>query len=212
MPSYRIVREIDEALVNLLKKNVEKVGNRTVNILLSPPVEELIGKQKPALTVYLFGIAENLQYKKYENIVKYGTDVKGEKYEYVQNPPICVNLKYIITPWADSLEDEHLLLANAVLTFHDNSVLELVDGSKPAKEREPETIPIAMVHEISLEEQAALWRSLNQTLKPSVFYQLIVDLESSRIAKVRRVEERVVELVREPEGKKVETKYFDRKK
>lgn len=110
-----IIDFIDEALRQLLTRELP-IKNGEVDIAFNQPKREWSAcASRPTLNLFLFDIREN-------NKLRQSTPAfdieRGDNGMVVQRrKPIRLDLYYMITAWAADAEDEHRLLARAVMAL-----------------------------------------------------------------------------------------------
>jgi hypothetical protein len=95
-----------------------------------------------------------------------------------QNPPLAINLNYLITPTgpANEAEYQQLLLGLVMQTLYDHAIVPLNNNLEGALEE----LHIVLCR-ISLEELAHVWEALREPYRLSVCYQVTVARIDSRL-------------------------------
>ena len=105
----------------------------------------------------------------------------------LRQPPLALDLSYLVTPFGASGEADHLLLGKSMQVLYDNAITLLRD-------------PVASVHEelriilarLTLDELSGVWESLREPYRLSVAYQVrVTRVDSRRLVGAGRVVDRV---------------------
>lgn len=84
-------------------------------------------------------------------------------------PPLALDLHYLLTVWADSVDVEHRLMAWVMLRLHMHKALSASDLT-PAGAWGPDDLVQIIPAEISHEDLARLWDALRRPYRPSLTY------------------------------------------
>ena len=185
MAKHSILMETGNAVVKRLKENLipEFLPNDNAVGLCSPGE-----KGDFTVGVFLYDIRES------EDVRISG--MLNQKLDRQQDPPVHLNLYYMITVYSDSdvkfrAQEEHRLLGKIVQIMHDNNVI-------PAAELGGNLIGTDIHVEfqnLSLEEKMRLWNVPDAQYRPSLFYKVSpIEVESTRSRPVSRVSEVVFEI------------------
>jgi len=192
---HHILKETTDSLVELLTQTFKESGYKRVNMIVEAPKPDAIEGKLPAVCLYLYQIAPD-----WEGVARgayLGDSVRryrapsGKIVEVVQHPPAWVRLEYLVSCWAQTPEDEQLLLGLAIKVFAARSVLkghDLKGDSFPADY----DVPIGLDGKIDEGTSARFWGSLNQPIRPALSVWTIVPVLSDVETPFRRVEERVI--------------------
>jgi len=176
-----VIAAVSEALRRVLWEAFEAdvvirpiVGSEAAIVFRNPT--ETIRDSANRLSVWLYQITEN-------EFVKNQPPVRANGPENIQNPPLALNLFYLVTPFAPSGEADHLLLGKTMQVMYDNAILFLSD-------------PVSSIHEelriifcrLSLEELTRIWEALKEPYRLSICYQVrVTRVESLRQSGKARV-------------------------
>lgn len=156
---------VDEALRALLIQELP-VRNGEIDIAFNQPKREWSARlSRPTLNLFLFDVREN-------NKLRQPTPAfeieRGENGVMVQRrKPIRLDLYYMITAWAADPEDEHRLLARAVMALGRHGALP--DAVLPESLRDqPAPIPISVAQPAMLEKPTDLWSVLDNEARPAI--------------------------------------------
>jgi hypothetical protein len=159
------------------------------NIVLTNPAEPT-GAAVRSVSLWLYQVAPN-EHLRNASFVRRGDD-GSEQY-----PPLSLNLRYLLTPSIGKDEFDQLLLGKALQIFHDNSVLTMESAQTPG---EGEELHINLIPG-NIEEQAEVWKAMQQPYRLSVCYEVrAVRISSQRVLVRKRIAERASEFGPVPAG------------
>jgi hypothetical protein len=165
-----------------------------VHLVVAAPNKEAIEGKLPAVGVYLHGVTideEGLGNNRGAVYVAKVTDAKGVVREVEKPMPLWVRLDYLITTWAQTPEEEALLMGVAIKTLVENPALrgELLKGESFA---EGDHIPVHLSQKLDDTVMSRFWSSINQPMKPAVQCWTTVPIFPAGEREIKRVEERDV--------------------
>lgn len=183
MSSYTAIADIGDTLVELFKDNMKDVDDRD-SIVLASPGE--VGDKKVLLTVFLYQVIENIHFNNQEMQIKNSTTLK--------QPPIALDLYYMITPhiissdsFTESTKQAHVTLGRVIQILNDNSILtgSVLKGSLAGSNDEIHIILTSM----SLDDMTKIWTTFQgKSFMSSIcFIVTPVLIDSSRETTVPRV-------------------------
>ncbi|MCP3705425.1 Pvc16 family protein [Paraburkholderia sp. CNPSo 3274] len=172
-----------------------QLANATITAL--PPDRIVIGnEEKPQLNLFLYRLSSNTGWC---NEGLPSRDASGQR---IANPPLALNLHYMMSVYGPNPFDGELLLAWAMQIWHETPVLTrdilqtaLTEMAKPIAQPAPEeqalattTLPdqvelIKLVQEpLGIEELSKMWTAFQVSYRPTVAYQASVVLIQRRAA------------------------------
>lgn len=191
---HQIIKETTETLVQLLTNVFKDHGYKRVHVIVEAPKPDAIEGKLPAVCVYLYQIGPDWEGvglgSDYQNVVKVRT-AEGKILEVQQRPPTWVRLDFLVSTWAQTPEDEQLLLGLAIKCLNDTHYLEGADlkgDSFPAGY----DLPISLAGRLDEGTLARFWGSLNQPIRPALNMWTVVPIMSDLQTPFKRVEERVI--------------------
>ena len=106
--------------------------------------------------------------------------------EAAQYPPMALNLFFLVTPFAQSGEADHLLLGKTMQVLYDNAIILLEDTASNIFEE----LHVVFCR-LSLEELTRIWESLREPYRLSVCYLIrVTRIDSQRTPESALVLER----------------------
>ena len=188
VPLNTAIADLDEALRDLLRRELERHGFDGVDIAFDAPSRDWSGKlTRPTVDVFLYDLREAS-----ERATVSPTEQRGNGQAIVTPPPLQLELTYAVTAWTKAVEDEHRLLSQVL------AILYSYDGL-------PDDI-LARQTDAGLhlrgaqasvgrprEEKADFWTSVGGQYKASIDYVVHITIDSGA-AFVRGPEVRIQSL------------------
>ena len=172
-----MITDVDEALRKLLISEIEIKGNE-VDIKFDQPKREWSSRvSKPTLNLFLFDLRENIRLRGAE---QYTTINLPNGTSQVKRNPVRMDLRYLMTAWVKEAEDEHLLLASALMGLLRNPFLpkELCKGRL---EDQPAPIPIEVatfIPEVGpIDKFSEIWGVLDNEMRLSVLITVTISVD-----------------------------------
>lgn len=167
-----MINDLDESLKQLLIVK-GKLNSGEIDVRFESPDREWVGKlSKPTINLFLYDLHENTEFRQHDWIVnrKGATASKGK-------PPLWLDLSYLITVWANAIEDEHRLLWHvlSILTRFPILPKEVMQGALTEMDHKIQTKTAQT--DGAYRSLAELWGSLETQLKPSVNYMVTLPLD-----------------------------------
>ncbi len=186
MAQFEVIRDIGETVKTLLKDSFEGKGFTTVHTSIEKPKKDNI-KNLPTVNAYLYHVSFAPTYKeRTENLVSI-SEPDGQIKEYYQAAPLYLYAHILINVWGNSPSEENLLLGLAVKTFLDNPIV-TGDDLKGASFYPDDRLNIYPNLETDYNDTLSFWRSLNEEVRPALYYYIKFRIESDRRSEpVRRV-------------------------
>ncbi len=192
---HHIIKETTDTLVDLLENTYKDNGYKRVHIIVEAPKPDAIEGKLPAVCMYLYQIGpdwEGVGIKGWEDTLRYRTP-EGKVVEVFQKGPNWVRLDYLISTWAQTPEDEQLLLGLSIKALTE---IKSLDGDALKGESFPKDqdfyLPISMTGRLEEGTLARFWSSLNQPIRPALQIWTVVPIMSDVVYPFKRVEERVI--------------------
>jgi hypothetical protein len=111
-PQHHIIKETSETLSRLLQDEFKRNGYKRVHIVEQAPKPDAVEGKLPAVSVYLYQLSldpEGSDATVHSEIVEVGQD-DGTVKEYLRRRRMWVRLDYLASAWAQTPEDEQLLV------------------------------------------------------------------------------------------------------
>ncbi len=172
-----MIDDLDEVLRQLLIRELP-IKNGEIDIKFDQPKREWSSRlSRPTLNLFLHEIAENKKLRQTRPMWEVERHNDGTVTKRLK--PVRVDLRYIITAWANEPEDEHRLLTRTLFTLfrHPNLPEELLPESL---QNQPVPIPVKVAQEEELRNPADLWSAMDNEMRPSISCLLTVAMDPYR--------------------------------
>ncbi len=186
MSQFEVIKDINETLKELLKDSFKTTGFTTVTVSTDRPKKDNI-KNMPTVSCYMYHVGFHPGYKERTDTLVSSYDREGNIVEYYQDAPVYLFAHFIISVWGNSPNEENLLLGLAIKTLLEHPVMtqDLLKGDSWFPD---DKINIYPNLQADFNDTLSFWRSLNEELRPSIYYFVRFRIESERkSAEARRV-------------------------
>jgi hypothetical protein len=175
VPLNTAIADLDEALRNLLRRELDRHGFEGVEIAFDAPSKEWSGKlTSPTVDLFLYDLREAV-----DRAAITPSEKRGNGQAIVTPPPLRLELTYAVTAWTKAVEDEHRLLSQVlgILFSYKRLPEEVLEGSLDggSQLREAETAVGR-----PREEKADFWTSVGGQYKASIDFVVHITVESGR--------------------------------
>lgn len=211
MGSYGVIARTSETLLELLRERIRERPDaidvdRHMIALASP--DDVDDDSNIRLSLHLYEVTSN-------DVLNTTTREYVDE-ETMRDPPLALDLKYLLTAYPTNSNDnvtpaaidQQRLLGLAIQTLNDNSV---IDGAELGGSEFDRKVSINLQPDSS-SNVPEIWRSLQEsTLRPSIVYEVTpVLIDSLAEEEVPRVEERGMEFEdKDEEGARQESRAPD---
>ena len=141
----------------------------------------------PTLSCYMYHLGFHPGYKERTDSLVSSYDRQGNIVEYYQDAPVYMFAHFILSVWGNSPNEENLLMGLAVKTFLEHPVVqgELLKGDAWYPD---DNINIYPNLQADFNDTLSFWRSMNEELRPAVYYFVRFRIESERkSSEIRKV-------------------------
>ena len=192
---HHILKECSDTLQLLLTNVFKDAGYKRVHIINKAPKPDEIEGKLPAVSMYLYSVTPDA-----ENVGLYGKTEyaqvvsDGEVIEVERPARLWVKLEYLIATWAQTPEDEQLLMGLVLRSLVDNFWIprERLKGDSFQYLEDDFGVSLQIAGRLDEGSLSRFWGSLNQPIRPAVHAWMLVPVISSLYTPFRRVEERVI--------------------
>lgn len=191
---HHVIKEAGESLGQLLQAVFKENGYKRVHLVVAAPKQEAIEGKLPAVCVYLYNISldeESLGNHRTGSFIETVVGSDGRTREVAREMPLWVRLDYLISTWAQTPEEEQLLMGGAIKGLLEHPTLkgpELKGESWQADDY----IPISLSQKLDEGVLSRFWSSINQPLKPAIQCWTTVPIYPAGEVEIRRVQEKDV--------------------
>jgi Pvc16 N-terminal domain len=193
---HHILKECSDTLQQLLTNVFKDAGYKRVHIINKAPKPDEIEGKLPAVSMYLYSVspdAENMgMYTRTEMAQVVGGD--GNVIEVERPARMWVKLEYLVATWAQTPEDEQLLMGLVIRSLVDNHWIprDRLKGESFQFLEDDFGISLQIAGRLDDGSLSRFWGSLNQPIRPALQAWMTVPVLSSLYQPFRRVEERVI--------------------
>lgn len=194
-PQHHIIKDSTATISRLLQDELRKSGYKRVNIIDQAPKPDAIEGKLPAVSLYLYQLVvdpDGFPSGPTSEVVEIEL-ADGAKREVMRRRRTWVRLDYLVSAWAQTPEDEQILLGLVIRILADNIVIphEQLRGDTFDKEFELELILSGgRLDEGTL---SRFWGALNQPIRPSVQVYTHVPIIPETVTGFERVRERIID-------------------
>lgn len=178
MSQFEVVRDIGDTIKDLLKRSFRDAGFTTVTVSNEKPKKDNI-KSLPAVNAYLYHLAWAPGYKERTDHLVTTHDREGRLVDYYQDAPVYMHGQFLVSVHGNSPDEEHVLLGLVVKTFLENPVL-FGDRLRGESFLPNDKLNVFPNLQSDFNDSLSFWRSLNEEVRPSLFYYVKFRIESDR--------------------------------
>ena len=191
---HHIIKESSETLSQLLLGEFKAAGYKRVHIVANAPKPDQIEGKLPAVCVYLYQLGldyDGVQAHRGDQEILELAQPDGSILETKRDAPMWVRLDYLVSTWAQTPEDEQLLLGLAIKALIEHPVIsgETLKGDSFEPEYE---MPVTLSSRLDEGTLARFWGSLNQPIRPAIQAWTSVPIYPEKLEPFTRVKERGV--------------------
>ncbi len=193
-----MIPDVDEALRKLLIQEIDIKGNE-VDIQFDQPRREWSSRvSKPTLNLFLFDLRENLRLRGAE---QFTTINRSDGTSEVRRNPVRMDLRYLMTAWVKEAEDEHLLLASALMGLLRNPFLPQSCLTEALK-NQPTPIPLEVAtfppEAGPVDKFSEIWGVLDNEMRPGVLVTITISLDPYQPLVFKQVRSREMRFLQDP--------------
>jgi len=171
-----MIREMDEALRQLLIRELP-INNNEIDITFEQPKREWSARlNRPTLNLFLYDLQEHL---KMRGSHQWRVERRPDGTALQRRPPVKIKLSFMITAWATTSDDEHNLLSRTLMAFFRQPLLpedlvpeELLEQSS--------RIELEVSREETAHKPVDVWTVLDNDLRPSITLMVTVTVDPYR--------------------------------
>jgi len=178
MSQFEVVRDVGESLKELFKASFKNAGFTTVTVSNDRPKKDNI-KALPTVSMYLYHLSFAPGYKERTDSLVTSYSKDGRLVEYYQDAPVYLHAQFILSVFGNTPTEENLLLGLIIKTLLENPILfgEQLKGESFFPDDQLNVFPNLQA---DFNESVTFWRSLNEEVRPSLFYYVRFRVESER--------------------------------
>jgi Pvc16 N-terminal domain len=193
-PQHHIIKETSETLSRLLQDEFKRNGYKRVHIVESAPKPDAIEGKLPAVSAYLYQMSidpDGFDMSPTQEVVEVPQE-DGTIKEFFRRRRLWVRLDYLLSAWAQTPEDEQLLLGLIIRTVMENAEIprERLKGASFEDDFVLNWLMSARLDEGTL---ARFWGSLNQPVRPAIQAWTAIPILPEKLEEFKRVQSRQLE-------------------
>jgi hypothetical protein len=191
-PQHHIIKETSDSLSRLLQDEFKRAGYKRVHIVDEAPKPDAIEGKLPAVSVYLYQVSLDNEgvdghiHSEYISVEKEDGSIE----EFRRRRRLWVRLDYLISTWAQTPEDEQLLLGLAIRTIMENTTIPKERLRGDSFNEDFDQLHILLSSRLDEGTLARFWGSLSQPVRPAIQAWTAIPIVPEKIEPFRRVEER----------------------
>jgi len=186
MSQFEVIKDIGESMKILFEENFKAAGFTTVNISVDKPKKDNI-KNLPTVNCYMYHLGFDQRYRERTQSLVSSYMKDGRIVEYYRDAPVHMLAHYIVSVWGNSPAEENLLTGLAVKTLLENPIL-TGDALKGESFFPDDQLNVYPNLQYDFNDVLSFWRSMNEELRPAVYYFVRFRIESDRKSpEIRRV-------------------------
>jgi hypothetical protein len=193
-PQHHIIKETSETLSRLVQDEFKRNGYKRVHIVEQAPKPDAIEGKLPAVSVYLYQLSidpDGTDFNPHKEIVEV-EQPDGSVKEFMRRRRMWVRLDYLFSAWAQTPEDEQLLLGLIIRTVMENPVIH-TDRLKGGSFEDNFELNLQLSARLDEGTLARFWGSLNQPVRPAVQAWSAIPIIPERLEDFKRVQTRQLE-------------------
>jgi hypothetical protein len=160
-----MIEDLDEALRQLLVRELP-IKNGEIDVQFNQPRREWSGRlSRPTLNLFLYDLRENAKLR--HTAQGWEIERRSDGTAVQRRRPFRVDLSYLITAWATEPEDEHRLLARALMALF--RVPEMPADLLPESlQDQPAPITFKVAQSDTAQNLTDFWSSIDNELRPAI--------------------------------------------
>lgn len=191
---HHVIKEAGESLGQYLQNVFKGDGYKRVHMVVAAPKQEAIEGKLPAACIYLYNISlddEGISSNRSMQFIDTVIADDGSVREVARDMPLWIRLDYLISCWAQTPEEEQLLIGSAIRGLIERPVLIGPDLKGDSFEEDFE-LPLSLSQKLDEGVLSRFWASLNQPMKPAFQCYTSVPIYPNGERELKRVQEKDV--------------------
>jgi hypothetical protein len=165
--------DLDEALRQLLIREMP-VKNGEIDIKFDQPKREWSSRlNRPTLNIFLYDIRENFKLRQSQQWL---VERKPDGSVVQRRTPVRLDVHYLITAWASTPDDEHNLLARALMALFRQPHLP-ADLLPDSLKNQPMPIAMQVAQHDMLQNPVDIWNALDNEVRPAIALTVTLSLD-----------------------------------
>ncbi len=187
-PQHHIIKETSDSISRILQDEFKRNGYKRVHIIEEAPKPDSVEGKLPAVSVYLYQVS--LDYEGIDGNVHWELvqeeQPDGTIKEFKRRRRLWIRLDYLISTWAQTPEDEQLLLGLVIRTILENPA---VEAERLRGKTFEDDFRLFLTLSTRLDEGtlARFWGSLSQPVRPAVQAWTVIPIVPEGMTEFKRV-------------------------
>ena len=193
-PQHHIIKETSDSFSRLLQDEFKRNGYKRVHIIDTAPKPDAVEGKLPAVCVYLYQVSLDpgaFDGNVHSELVEVQQD-DGTIKEFMRRRRLWVRLDYLCSTWAQTPEDEQLLLGLVIRTVLDYAIIERAQLRGDSFDADFD-LPLSLSSRLDEGTLARFWGSLNQPVRPAVQVWTTIPIVPEKLESFKRVASRSLE-------------------
>ena len=175
---------LDEGLASFLRAELGPAASGLDVAFAAPEREWSAGLSRPTINCYLWAVTPAAQ----GNVAGYEHVVDGDRtYRRMALPR--VDLRYLVTPWADDPKDEHMILGALLRVFA--RAHQMAAEYLPGPLASLSELPLVQLAGPNADDRADFWSALGGRYRPGIDLRITVPIEMGELEPVAPAPSRV---------------------
>ncbi len=192
-PQHHIIKETSDSLSKVLQDEFDRNGYKRVHIIDEAPKPDAVEGKLPAVSIYLYQVSLDTEGVD-GNVTSELVTVEqkdGTIEEFRRRRRLWIRLDYLMSAWAQTPEDEQLLLGLVIRTIMENPAL---GRNKLRGDSFDDDFQLYWTMSTRLDEGtlARFWGSLSQPVRPAIQAWVTIPIVPETMEPFTRVTERSV--------------------
>lgn len=192
-PQHHIIKETSDSLSRILQDEFKRNGYKRVHIVDKAPKPDAVEGKLPAVSCYLYQVSldnEGLDGHVSHELVTVEKE-GGEVDEFKRRRRLWVRLDYLISTFAQTPEDEQLLLGLIIRTIIENPSIGR-DRLRGGSFEDDFKLNVLLSSRLDEGTLARFWGSMAQPVRPAVQAWTAIPIIPEAMEPFTRVQKRVV--------------------
>lgn len=172
-----MIADLDRTLENLLTAELA-IQNDEIDIKFEQPTREWSARlSRPTINLFLYDMRENnvLRQHQWERVMQQKNSAGGNSVSQ-KRTPFRVDCHYMLTAWAPEIQDEHMMLAHAMLALFRHPILPDKHMAGDLKEQPFKLVAKLASHD-KLTNPTELWGAMDNVMRPSISYIITLAMD-----------------------------------
>ncbi len=190
---HHIIKEAGDTVARLFQNIFKENGYKRIQVVTAAPKDEEVSGKMPAVGIYLHSIAleEDGSNNRAQSYIETEIAADGSLHEISRQVPLWMRLYYLVSVWAQTPEEEHLLLGAALKGLIEHPVVkgEELKGTS----FDPDyVLNVTLSNSLDDGILANFWGSLSQPMRPAIQCWSTVPIYPTAGTEITRVQEKEV--------------------